>query len=168
MKLEAPAELLRFKRGVDRSDIHPLLWAWLGTISAFHYGLTLEPATVTSLRRPYNPSSSTKHATPDPPEGEARELVTAADLRRHALDRLDRGDPSRKWAERFCKAIQASAGDRIGVVLEPEWLTVRQLEQRFGIRIYTRDQELAARRRVGPHIHLQLKGRLWIPAGNGA
>ena len=67
----------------------------------------------------------------------------------------------------FCRTIQQRYGAALGVVLEPEWLTVRELERRFGIEIRTDLEEQAARRRVAPHVHLQLKGRLWSPADRG-
>lgn len=148
------SSLLRFKPGVVRDRVHPLMWAWSGAVSVYHAELTGEPATVTSARRPWAPGSSSRHA---PPSGE---LATALDLRRWALDRVGK-------AEAFCRTIQQRYGAALGVVLEPEWLTVRELEKRFGIRIRTEGELEAARRRVGPHVHLQLKGRLWLPADRG-
>lgn len=148
--------LLRFKPGVDRSAVHPMMFAWLGAVSIYHVEITEEPLTVTSLRRSYNPQVKTKHAPPPP------RLVSAADIRRRELDALD--DPNElRSAAAFCRELQRCYGRHLGVVLEPEWLTVRQLEKRFGIRIRNKSQERAARKRVGPHIHLQLKGRLWSP-----
>ena len=64
-------------------------------------------------------------------------------------------------AEEFCRDIQRIYGKRLGVVLEPEWLTVKQLERRFDLVLKTPAAIRAARKRVGPHIHLQLKGERW-------
>ncbi len=152
MTIKPIGELLEFKEGVDREGLHPMMWVWLGAVAVYHFELTNKPLTVTSARRPYREGVSSSHS---PPPGE---LATAADIRRSELDRI-----GRTVAAEFSKAIQRNYGGHVGVVLEPEWLTVAQLEKRYGIRIVNREQEKAARRRVGPHIHFQLKGRLWSP-----
>ncbi len=143
-------ELLRFKADVKRDEVHPMMFAWLGVIAAFHHETTGRVMRVTSLRRTYRPGARSRHS-PRPPA-----LSSAADIGRRELDKIDH-------AEAFCVDIQRVYGKHLGVVLEPEWLTIKQLEKRFGIVITTKSKERAARRRVGPHIHLQLKGRLWIP-----
>jgi len=144
-------ELIHFKAGVDRDGVHPMMWAWLGVVAGYHFELTEKTLWVTSLRRPYVAGAPTSKHSPKPPT-----LSSAVDIRRHDLDRID-------YAEDFARDIQREYGQHLGVLLEPEWLTLRQLEQRFGITIRTPSQERAARSRVGPHIHLQLKGTLWVP-----
>ena len=143
-------ELLRFKAGVKKDGVHPMMFAWLGVVALYHYEITNRVTRVTSIRRDYIPGIRSKHS-PKPPA-----LSMAADLGRRELDKLD-------YAEEFCRDLQIFYGKCLGVVLEPEWLTVKQLERRFGIVIATARQEKAARKRVGPHIHLQLKpkGRIW-------
>jgi hypothetical protein len=143
-------ELLHCKSGVNRDGVHPMMWAWLGAVAVYHFELTEKTLWVTSLRRNYVPGHASRHS-PKPPE-----LATAADIRRHALDAID-------YAAEFCSDLQRAYGTHIGVVLEPEWLTRAQLAKRFGTSISTPSQERAARARVGPHIHLQLKGTLWSP-----
>lgn len=130
---------MRFKRHVDAGGIHPRLWQVLGWLDQLHLEWTEGELWVTSLRRPYVEDVNTRHAAPDlplpisDPRSAPDPFVTAADIRRWALDELGK-------AEAFCRYIQDVAGDQIGVVLEPEWLS------------------LARRARMtGPHIHLQLK-----------
>lgn len=143
-------DLIRFKRGVRRDAVHPMMFAYLGAIAPYHYELTGRVMRVTSMRRIYKHGSSSKHSPKLPA------LCTAADIGRHALDDVSA-------AQDFCREIQQRYGARVGVVLEPEWLTVRQLERRFGRTLKSDSQVRAARKRVGPHIHLQLKGKLWKP-----
>ena len=141
-------ELLSFKAGVKRDGVHPMMYAWLGIVAVYHHELTNRVTRVTSIRRDYVPGVHSKHS-PKPPK-----LSTAADIGRRELDKID-------FAEEFCHDLQRLYGKRLGVVLEPEWLTVKQLERRFGLVLRTESQIRAARKRVGPHIHLQLKGQLW-------
>lgn len=141
-------ELLRFKSGVNRDGVHPMMYAWLGVVAVYHQELTGRAVRVTSLRRDHEPGVRSKHS-PKPPT-----LSSAADIGRRALDKID-------YAEDFCRDLQRLYGKHLGVVLEPEWLTVKQLERRFGLVLRTESRVRAARKRVGPHIHLQLKGKLW-------
>ena len=130
---------MRFKRDLDASGVHPRLWQFLTWLDQVHLEWTEEPLWITSLRRSYRPTVSTRHATRVKSVGDPRDpipashLVTAVDIRRWALDELGK-------AEEFCRHAQDSHGDQLGVVLEPEWLS-------------------AARRKkmTGPHIHVQLK-----------
>ena len=137
-------ELLRFKAGVKRDRVHPMMYAWLGVVAVSHHELTERVLRVTSLRRDYRPGVRSRHS-PRPPT-----LSTAADIGRRELDKID-------CAEEFCSDLQRLYGKHLGVVLEPEWLTVKQLERRFALVLKTESQVRAARKRVGPHIHLQLK-----------
>ncbi len=120
---------------VDTSGVDPRLIAWLPVLDLDHRSLTTEELTVTSLRRPPAPRPS-RHSPP------GANLVTAADLRRWALD-------GRSMSEEWCRTLQWYYGRWLGVVLEPEWLTEEELATRGG---------LAA---VQPHIHVQLKGEAW-------
>ena len=147
--------LFKIKDGVNIEGVHPLVWGWAGVAARLFFEKTGSVQTLTSVRRPYREGSTSKHA---PPPGK---LVTAWDGRRHELDAMDGVDPTRRTAELYCSELQRRFGLCVGVVLEPEWLTVRDLEKRFGIQIHDREQEKAARRRVVPHIHHQLKGRIW-------
>lgn len=122
---------MRLLDGVDGEGVHPTLWLFLGAIAERHRYYTQAELVITSLRRPAGPRPSLHSPR-------AGELVMAADIRRHALDR----DES---AARFCRIMQNDWGDYLGVVLEPEWLTPREVALRGG---------LAA---IGPHIHVQLK-----------
>lgn len=147
------AELVRFKPGVNRRGVHPLMWIYLGPIAVEHHYHTSKPLYVTSQRRPLSFGASTsKHSPP------AGELCTATDIRTKYL--AERAD---SLPATFARWIQKRFGNRVGVLLEPDWLSRRQLERRFKIKIRTDADEAAARKRVGPHIHLQLKGKLWTP-----
>lgn len=129
---------MRFKRDVDASGVHPRLWQVLMFLDQMHLEWTEEPMWVTDLRRPYA-GENTRHATGVMLIGEPRllaveeSLVTAADIRRWALDELGK-------AEAFCRQIQDLYGDQVGVVLEPEWLS-----------------KARRKRMTAPHIHFQLK-----------
>lgn len=111
--------------------VEPMLWLWLGALSVEHRIWTGDGLVVTSLRRPFTGRVS-KHSPP------AGELVTAADLRRHALDDIGR-------TAEFCRMLQHRYGFYLGIVLEPEWLSPEQIADRGG----------AAS--VQPHVHIQLK-----------
>lgn len=124
---------MRLKPGVDWQQVDQVLWIWLGIIALEHRTWTDEELVITSLRRPDSPWPS-RHVV------KAGELVGAADLRRHALDRLSA-------AEVFCRMLQLRWGEYLGVVLEPEWLTASELELRGGAL------------QVDPHVHVQLKRR---------
>jgi hypothetical protein len=63
-------------------------------------------------------------------------MVTAADIRRWYLDHTGR-------TQSFCGWLQHELG--LGVLLEPEWMTPKQIEERGGIS------------KIPPHIHVQLK-----------
>lgn len=116
---------------VNAHDVHPFLWLALGAIACEHRTIAGQGLIVTSLRR----ALSDKPSRHSPPPGE---LVTAADLRRWALDDLEQ-------AEQFCRILQTRFGVVLGVVLEPEWLSEEELTARGGFE------------NVQPHIHVQLK-----------
>lgn len=126
---------MRLKPGVDWRGVHPAIWIYLTLIAQDHRAWTEEELVVTSLRRPQG-DRPTRHFA------KAGELVTAADFRRWHLDAAG-------VAELFCRSLQARYGDDIGVVLEPEWLTAEELEQRGGPL------------NVEPHVHVQLKRSGW-------
>ena len=129
---------IRLKRGVDARGIHPHLWFHLGVIGLQHYLLTNHIMVVTSLRRPYDPDKRPSKHRPKPTD-----LCTGADVRRWYLD--DAVNAIQYTTEIFCKWIQQTMGDQIGVVLEPDWLTAAQIAARGGLK------------RIEPHIHLQSK-----------
>lgn len=126
---------MKFKRGVNPLGVHPDLWAILGEIDYDHRRATGKELVVTSMRRRLGPRP-TKHATA--PGG----LVTAGDLRRNALD-------EKGTAPVFCRRLQMRYGRYIGVVLEPEQLSPAEIKRRGGLK------------RIGPHIHIQLKRPRW-------
>jgi hypothetical protein len=138
------------KPEVDMRGVHPVLWFRLAWLDKVHELYTGDELTVTSLRRPFVKGKVSRHAALPPPHNPARAFLDprqwdefmciAADLRRWSLD-----GTGRLTAETFCKYIQNEHGDEIGVVLEPEWLTEKQLDMRGGI--YN----------VSPHVHVQLK-----------
>jgi hypothetical protein len=117
-----------------------------------HLEWTEETLWVTDLRRRYRVEDNTRHATDTLWSGDPREmpegLVTAADVRRWALDELGK-------AGNFCRHVQDSHGDQMGVVLEPEWLSLAALKRRFPH--FTNHTEGQLRKLVAPHIHFQLK-----------
>lgn len=122
---------MRLKTGVDARLVHPGIWIYLGVIALEHRLWTGAPLLVTSLRRPPGDRPS-RHA---PKENEE---VTAADFRRWVLDESSAADS-------FCRMLQARFGRELGVVLEPEWLTIEELSERGGVL------------KVEPHVHVQLK-----------
>lgn len=126
---------MNIKPGVDATDVHPILWAFLGAIAVHHFTDTSHELVITSLRRPPGPRVS-RHSTG--PGG----LVTAADIRRWPLDRTHS-------AESFAHMLQHKYGKHLGVVVEPEWLSA---------------EEIAARGGFDPangHIHVELKSDDW-------
>ena len=129
---------MTLKKQVDATGIHPVLWIFLGAIALRHKRATGKPMVVTSLRRKRGRRPS-KHS---PPKGE---LVRAGDLRRWYFR-------DAQSAEEFCKDLQRDYGSQLGVVLEPEWLTPKQIAQRGGIK------------KIAPHIHVQLKKTDWPAA----
>mgnify|MGYP000267757818 CR=1 FL=1 len=126
---------MRLKRGVDARGADPDLWALLGEIDVLHAAAVGQGVVVTSLRR-----RRSRRASLHSPK--APKLVQAADLRRHQLD-------AQHQAESFCHSLQRIYGRWLGVVLEPEWLTEKQIRARGGIQ------------RIDPHIHVQLKRPHW-------
>lgn len=120
---------------VDSENVHPAIWVALGLIAVQHRDWTDKELVITSLRRLYG-SRRSLHA----PLGNAP--VCAADLRRWYLDANIAED---RRAKNFARNIQVRWGHWLGVVLEPEWLSAEQLEDRGGIE------------KVAPHIHIQLK-----------
>ena len=126
---------MRLKLGVDDTQLSPVLGLWLGVLARHHREWTGEEFVVTSLRRESNGRASRHVVKPG-------ELVTAADFRRHLLDELDLAEP-------FCRMIQSVYKSWLVVVLEPEWLTEDELEQRGGAL------------KVEPHVHIQLHSGEW-------
>lgn len=126
---------MRLKLGVDATDVEPGVYLWLGAISRAHRAWTDKELVVTSLRR--KPGARASWHSP-----KEHELVRSADIRRWYLD----GD---SLAEAFCRMIQARYGDALIVVLEPDWLTPEELEERGGVL------------NVDPHVHLQIRSIEW-------
>ena len=128
---------MKLKDGVDATGVSPVLFFWLGVLCAEHAIAARMEMVVTCLRRPLGGGAEgSHHEIPKPDD------VTAADIRRHYLD-------ARKNAESFCRMIQRKYGKDLGVVLEPEWLTIDQIAERGGIE------------NIDPHIHFQLKRNRW-------
>lgn len=124
---------MQLKPGVNARDVDPMLWAYLGAIAQLYRTFTGgKELVVTSLRREPGKRAS-RHA---PPKGR---LVEAADLRSDVLREM-KGD------EQFARTLQVTFGKELGVVLEPEWLSAAELEERGGAD------------KVTPHLHIQLKG----------
>jgi hypothetical protein len=119
----------------DVRGIDPRLFVWLLVVDAVHRQAAGAELIVTSVRRPHGKRPSKHSPPPD-------ELVTAADVRRWDLDK-------RGIAEVFARNLQSQYGPWLGVVLEPEWLKPKEVEERGG---------LAA---IAPHLHVQLKGVGW-------
>jgi len=157
---------VKFAEPIDKTRVHPRLWMFLTFLDDEIFGWSKETEiTVTSLRRPFT-GKRTKHAAPSfeeledlDPERQAPLFVLAADVRRWGLD-AERADA----ASEFCQSIQARFGVQMGVVLEPDWLSRDDLYARGLGQIKTLEDETAARAKVDPHIHFQLKlPILWSP-----
>ncbi len=129
---------MKLKPGVDATDVEPGIWLWLGAVSRAHWAWAGHELVVTSLRR--KPVERASWHAPKNNEG-----VRAVDFRRWHLD----GD---ELTEPFCRMLQARYGEALKVMLEPEWLSARELELRGGIL------------NVDPHIHLELRSLEW-PVG---
>jgi hypothetical protein len=124
--------MIAMKDGVDWRGVHPALWYKLALANEKHAQMVSNRLTVTSLRRPFLVGARlTKHTTEDP-----REFVLAADMRRWDLDRFG-------MTIEFCRWMQVSLN--LGVMLEPEWLTVEQIAERGGVDA------------IDAHIHTQLR-----------
>jgi len=124
--------LMRFKKGISLECVDPDLIFWLGVISVEWHLFGWDGAmVVTSVYR----SGKGAHG-----RGEG------ADMRTKYIT------PDR--VEAFGTFLQAKYGKYLGVVVEPEWLTKKQIKARGG--------------KVTPHLHIQLKGkkRLWFPGSN--
>jgi len=119
---------MKLKRGVNRDNVHALLWGKLLLADKQHIVTTGEELVVTSLRRPV--SSGSRHSPA------AHVPVTSADIRRWRLDALD-------GAEDFCSWLQTVLD--LAVLLEPDWMTKEQIEERGG------------RNKIDPHIHCELR-----------
>jgi hypothetical protein len=120
---------------VNATDVHPVLWLALGAIATYHRGTTAAEMVITSLRRAPGPRRSLH----SPPPGE---LCQAADIRRWYLD-------ERANAHSFGRLLQQRFGAWLGVVLEPEWLSPAEIEERGGY-----DS-------IAPHLHVELKATEW-------
>lgn len=129
---------MQLKDGVDATDVHPVLWLFLGAIAEHYRAATGDEMIITSLRRVPGRAGS-KH-TPAPGE-----LCQAADIRRWPFHDVP-------GAERFAKELQARYGRQLGVVLEPEWLTPREIAMRGGIQT------------IAGHLHVELKDTAWPAA----
>lgn len=126
---------MNLKTGVDASDVHPVLWVFLGAIALKYRVDTGHELVVTSLRRPPG-SRASRHS---PPPGEP---CRAADLRRWQLDQT-------RSTEAFARKLQHEYGSYLGVVVEPEWLTPEEVSERGGASA------------IAPHIHVELKRDDW-------
>ncbi len=148
---------MRFKRHVDASGVHPRMWQFLAWLDQLHMEWTEEEMWVTSLRRSFVKGVDTRHAignvmlTATDPRAHPGDFVTAVDIRRWALDEI----AAPRDAEAFCRHVQHSYGRQIGVVLEPEWLSLKALRRRFPH--FTNHTKEELQTLVAPHIHYQLK-----------
>ena len=122
--------LMQLKRRVNRNNVHPLLWGKLLLADHEHVVITGEQMVVTSLRRDPKEGSKSKRSPP------LAIPATAADIRRYRLDALKR-------TESFCRWLQKEL--QLAVLLEPDWMTKEQIEERGGID------------NIDPHIHTQLR-----------
>ena len=115
--------MYRFKGGVDYLKINPILRQLIPAVySIWHDKFPDLDMVITSG---YRDDGSSHSGT----------LSKAIDLRRYHFG-------TQKWKDvEFCRIVQQTYGDILGVQLEPEW------GMGSG---YT-----------APHIHLQLKGDLW-------
>jgi hypothetical protein len=126
---------MQLKDGVDPSDVHPVLWLFLGEIAGLYREATGEEMVITSLRRP--PSDRASRHSPG-----LGHPCMAADIRRWPFKDVP-------TAARFARELQQRFGHQLGVVLEPEWLTPREVALRGG------PQATAG------HIHVELKDTAW-------
>ncbi len=138
---------MKFKRGTSWEDAHPMLWYWLGKVEGEYanWAESETELTVTSMTRE-SPATS-KHC----PDRNVTGRCEAADIRRHGLDKV-----SGSTAHVFCRRLQTKFGRYLGIVLEPEWLTDKEIRARLGLD----DDHVvgeAERKQISPHIHLQLK-----------
>lgn len=122
---------MKLNPGVDARLVDQGIWFYLGLIAAEHRRWTDVELVVTSLRRPPGDRAS-RHSPKE------HEVVTAADFRRWVLD-------TKTAADAFCRMLQTCYGEDLGVVLEPEWLTMEEISERGGVL------------RIDPHVHVQLK-----------
>lgn len=141
------------KPGCDFTGMHPDIVMWAGVVAGYHLNLTGRPLWITSARRRYRPGVVSRHSPPPctihgdlcslQPDLRTPDcmpvLVTGFDFRRWYLDEV----PGR--AEEFCTMLQGRHSGYLGVVLEPEWLTKKQIKDRGGIE------------KIAPHIHCQTK-----------
>lgn len=126
---------MKLKDDVNDSRVSPVLGLWIGIIARHHLEWTNHELVVTSLRR--DASEWPSLHVPEP-----EELVRAVDLRRWYLDNHDLADP-------FCRMLEHRYGTSIHVLLEPEWLSVEELERRGGAH------------HVDPHIHVGMRSNDW-------
>ena len=126
---------MKLKDKVDGHRVHQDLWCILSQIEQEHQAWTGQELVLTSMRRKQRAKHSKHSPGPCMP-------AKAADIRRGDLDAIGR-------AEEFCKTLQKKFGRYIGVVLEPDWLTPKEIRQRGGLA------------KIGPHIHIQLKSKPW-------
>lgn len=126
---------MRLNLGVDQTQVDPVLGLWIGVIAGHHKEWTGVELVVTSLRRRSSARTS-RHVV------KKHELVTAVDFRRWYLDEAD-------VADAFCRFLVARYKTWLKVILEPEWLSVAELELRGGTL------------QVEPHVHVQLNSSEW-------
>lgn len=163
-------QLIKLKTGVNVQGIHPHLWLHLGIAARIFYVMFIFPLTVTSMRRGYKKGVVSKHSpgiwtiqdwveylwgeenhegTPlfikRPPLASAVDISRRAPMAAKPLNSTNDDMLPISRAEEFCRTLQGLMGDQIGVVLEPEWLSIRELERRGGLS------------KVVPHIHIQSK-----------
>jgi len=126
---------MRLKQKVCANHVHPDLWCILSQIDQDHFTWTGKELVLTSVRRKRRVKPSKHSPGPGMP-------TKAADFRRFYLDAIGK-------AQEFCRMLQKKYGKYIGVVLEPEWLTPKQIRQRGGVA------------KIAPHIHVQTKAIPW-------
>ena len=132
------------KAGVDCSLVHPQLWLYMGLISAWHKEATGYNAVWTSITR-LNGKPSYHNPIHAAEQHKSKELfTTAADMRRWYFADF----PA---LEKFVLMVKRRLD--IGALIEPEWMSARQIASRGGID------------KIAPHVHWQLayRNKLWVP-----
>lgn len=133
----------RFKEGMHSADhVHPLLWVYINQIGKWHQEQTGYRMVVTSMIR-WNGKAS--YHNPDHAKDKHkffRYLSTAFDMRRWYM--------TFPQLEKFCLDVKRSLD--IGCLIEPEWMSAKQIAARGGIQ------------NIAPHVHWQLSSRnlLWL------
>lgn len=126
---------MRFSPLVNRTGVSPVLWFHLPMIDYLHYLHTGHELLVRSMREALG------RVVHSPRSGDD---VLAADLDRYELDEV-----SAEMAGVFCHMLNVRFDRVLRVVLEPEWLTPAELEERGGKTL------------VVPHIHVQVENEVF-------